>query len=62
MATLIWKLADYPLPEHVDQLDRFLQEAKNLNPDGTPKLRTPKKSPKKRKASLKETSEPKKKK
>jgi len=45
IATLIWKLSEYPLPDHVAQLDHFVQEAKNMNPDGTPK------TPKKRKAS-----------
>jgi hypothetical protein len=45
ITTLIWKLSDYPLPDHVAQLEKFLAEAKLTNPDGTPK------TPKKRKAS-----------
>jgi hypothetical protein len=44
IATLIWKLSEYPLPDHAEQLDHFLREAKETNPDGTPK-------PRKRKAS-----------
>jgi hypothetical protein len=45
MATLIWRLADYPLPDHASQLEVFINEARFLNPDGTTK------PPKKRKAS-----------
>ena len=37
IATLVWKLSEFPLPDHVAQLDRMLQEAKQTNPDGTPK-------------------------
>lgn len=62
IATLIWKLSSYPLPDHATQLELFLEEAKNTNPDGTPK--TPKRTPK-RKASkeiLKIKIKPKKKK
>ena len=38
MATLIWKLSDYPLPDHSEQLDHFLREAKETKHDGTPKV------------------------
>jgi hypothetical protein len=44
IATLVRKLGSYPLPNHVQVLDELLQEAKNLNPDGSAK------EPKKRKA------------
>jgi hypothetical protein len=50
-------LADFPLPDHVQQLDNFLREAKLINPDGTEK--TPKK--RKPKSPLKAESTPSKK-
>ena len=47
IATLIWKLSDYPTRDHEAQLDAFHAEAKFTNPDGTLKL------PRKRKATEK---------
>jgi hypothetical protein len=46
IATLIWKLAGYPLEEQEAQLDILLHEARFTNPDGTPKLPKIKKSKK----------------
>ena len=44
IATLIWKLADYPLEDQDAQLDILLAEARWTNPDGTPKVPKLKKS------------------
>ena len=38
IATLIWKLSDYPLEEHPDHLEQLVAAARFMNPDGTPKL------------------------
>ena len=52
IATLIWRLAEFPLPDHVAVLDDFLREARLMNPDGTQK------TPKKRKAKSPDKSTP----
>ena len=44
IATLIWKLAEYPVKEHDARLDVLVAEARCTNPDGTPKVPKIKKS------------------